>query len=98
MLYDPKWNKIPTLHGLIAWLETQDPTTTYDFRDTNGCLVCAYYNALGINGRSNPDRPLYGDTFGPHGSEERNNYGRVACRRPWTFGAALERAREIAAR
>ena len=93
MLYNPTWNKTPSIEGLIVWLETQDPATTYDWRRVGGCLICAYYNALGINNFSSVSRPLYGDMFGER--EDRKRYYAVAERLPWTYGAALERARAI---
>ena len=57
MLYDPKWEKkIKTevdpfsLHTLIAWLETQNPATTYSYLDIDGCPLARYFRAHGFHG------------------------------------------------
>lgn len=77
-----------TMEGLIAWLEQQPADGTYDYMDcSGGCLVGLY---LGLdedtfNGFSNSNHPFEGRVYD------------IACIRPWTFGAALERAREYQA-
>ena len=38
-----------SLEGLIAWLETQEPETQYDYCDPRGCLLCSYFRARGID-------------------------------------------------
>jgi hypothetical protein len=88
MLYDPTWNKTPSCAGLIAWLETQDPERTYDWLAMKGCLICFYYDALGINDFSDVNRPMYEETF-----SRVEQYYAVCETEPWTFGAALARAR-----
>lgn len=106
MIWNRKWEKPKTkidpisVAGLIEWLEKQDPKQRYDFVNCNGgCLIGLYYTAiLGANFLSHPDRPTFADVFGPRGSNvRRQGYGDVAATRPYTFGAALERAREFAA-
>lgn len=50
MLYDKKWDaKVETtpLQGLIAWLETQDPSKTYCFYNGYSCAVAHYMRASG---------------------------------------------------
>lgn len=89
MLYDPKWDKeIETkadpykLESLIAWLETQNPATTYNYHNLRGdCLLCQYLTASGV------DYIKYGELL------TANQRNRIAAARPWTFGNALERAR-----
>lgn len=82
----------PSLAGLIGWLETQNPTTRYNWSDVSGCLVCKYYDALGVNNWCATDRPWYHDTFGGDGQK----YIFVGGTEPWTYGDALIRARSIA--
>jgi hypothetical protein len=53
-----------------------------------GCLICAYYDALGINDFSDVNRPMYKETF-----SLAEQYYEVCMTKPWTFGAALARAR-----
>jgi hypothetical protein len=80
MLYDPKWEVKAdplSLESLIAWLETKDPASTYDFCDLRGnCLVDQWCRPLGRSYSELPDK-----------------IRRIAYATPWTFGAALKRAR-----
>jgi hypothetical protein len=93
MLYDPKW-EVPTapvvsLEGLIAWLETQKPRRTYKFDCLNGtCLFSLYTVARGIK------YSLFDAT--PEWHELHKRWASVASKHPWTFGAALKRARALA--
>jgi hypothetical protein len=88
--------KTPSLRGLIAWLETQDPTTEYRWGNiSGGCLIGRYGASIGYTMgdmcRNRPESDLtyydicVGDTRA------------VALRMPHTFGAALDRARECLA-
>jgi len=36
----------PDLHGLIAWLETQDASTAYDPLSSKDCLICRFASAI----------------------------------------------------
>jgi hypothetical protein len=38
------------LAGLIAWLETQDPNTRYNYADCGDCLLARYFTAMGYRG------------------------------------------------
>lgn len=96
MLYDPKW-EVETkadpfsLESLIAWLETQDPNTEYEWTDcSGGCLIGRYFTAKGI-----VEHVPYQMVF-----QSLSDYGEVcsSLSGPTTFGAALERARVIAAK
>lgn len=107
MLYNPLWKKEPgvvSLDDFIGWLETQNPAQHYDFRDNCGnCLVGQYMKARGIkwllaygndNTYSKTCHTLFGDDrlhvgFHYKGTGE----GDVLYAQPWTFGAALSRAR-----
>jgi hypothetical protein len=96
MLYDPKWEvkaDILTMESLIAWLEKQNPRKRYKFWDLSGkCLYGLYMASHGIIWRESGGSDL--------GGEERSKfcafvYGRVAAAEPYTFGAALKRARAV---
>ena len=97
MLFDPKWEVKTdpfTLSGLIAWLEKQPPDAGYNYGNCAGaCLLDRYITS--VTGK--PSRPtalhwtICGDELG-------EGYAKIAFLKPWTFGAALERAREQFAR
>lgn len=98
MLYDPKWGKPEVkaapfnFEGLVAWLEKQNPRKTYDYWACNGeCLYGQYMASFGISwdesGGKDSDRT-------PRGTFCSRVYESVAALMPFTFGAALERARE----
>jgi hypothetical protein len=88
MLYDPKWEaptkiNLFTLPSLIAWLEKQPPRARYDFWDCEGkCLLDRYVAGIGL--RRTYSNYTKASAFGSE----------IACTKPWTFGAALKRARE----
>ena len=86
MLYDPKWNPRPvnSVEGLIAWLETKDPTTVYDYNNFEGqCMICQYLRARGI-----------ADPTGDYGKFLTSDARiQIAAEGAMTFGAALSRAR-----
>lgn len=112
MLYDKRWDKqIETkpeplsLAGLVAWLETQNPMTTYRYTNIDDCLVIRYVRSLG-----------YKDAWGATGYRPSFNYSPWGIlpsiffmkRIPVemleianggfyreTYGAALERARKL---
>jgi hypothetical protein len=98
MLYDPKWEKKTeikpyTIESLIAWLETQDPERAYDYWCGDGsCLLDTYVSSI-TGEPSSPDPKTHHGTCGGQ-----HQYLEIAQSRPWTFGAALDRARCVAAR
>jgi hypothetical protein len=96
MLYDKRWEKPEvkadpfSLESLIAWLERQPADGRYDWANCNGrCLVGLYVAAHGIPWKTLFDvkEDGYDILVGP----DRN----IAIDEPWTFGAALERARKV---
>jgi hypothetical protein len=96
MLYDKRWEKpeikpdVFSLQGLIYWLEMQPANIAYDWDDIHGCLACKYLQA--VKGWEVPaGETNLGSVF-----EDLDQYHDVCAVRPWTFGAALERARAIA--
>ena len=48
MLYNPKWSTTPSLDGFIAWLETKDPSETYNWGNCNECAAGQYAKAIGF--------------------------------------------------
>jgi hypothetical protein len=99
MLYDKRWDKTDTktdplsLGSLIAWLETKSPTQHYDYRNCDGeCLYGQYMASHGIAWQES------GATGNLDAPKKRSDfcclvYHEIARPLPWTFGAALERAR-----
>ena len=77
--------------GLIAWLETQDPTTGYNFLHCGDCLLHRYLSARGV-----PVSGVGGDYWR---DKDRNKHPlsgdlRLVARRfPHNYGAALARAK-----
>jgi hypothetical protein len=85
MLFEPKWEVKAdpfSLESLIAWLEKMPAEKEYNWASAN-CLLCQY---LAEKGR-NPMRE-----YRLFNLDLRCD---VAQARPWTFGAALERARKL---
>jgi len=98
MLYDKRWDKDVkadpfSLESLIAWLEKQPADKTYCYMDNGYCLLSQYFTYSGFQ---NVDVGGWDFTHGP--KQERvsfsNAFENVAVEQPWTFGAALDRARE----
>ncbi len=77
-----------SIHGLIAWLETQPPKTEYDFTQAHNCLATMYFNQFGIKRKGSL-------SYGPIVFGENKVWTRIIQGRPWTYGAALARAREL---
>ena len=85
MLYDPKWDSV-SLAGFISWLETQDPTRPYSYWP---CATCAIGQYLRATGKSEADAGV-ADVYFDWNQD-------IAGPQPHTFGAALDRARKLAA-
>ncbi len=102
MLYDQKWQQETkanpfTLESLIAWLEKQPADTTYCFWDYSGhCLLSSYLSAMGRN--PNPSRRDYVLVSRLDRRASDDIGGQIALAQPWTYGAALERARALQAK
>lgn len=82
------------LQSLIDWLDKQPARGKYDYSEPQACLICQYFDAIGIR---------Y-DTVDPYHwrSSERGDlrplpegFNDIAQRPPWTFGGALVRARAL---
>lgn len=102
MLYDPKWGKTTkadpfSLKSLIAWLEQQPAAGKYCYSESGHCLLARYLTAMGFEGvgispwtyRHLPDRE--------DRKELPDGWNNIAFGYPFTFGAALERARAVLA-
>lgn len=88
MLYNESWtkprNEIYSIPGLIAWLEKQPANYVYDYTDYNSCATAQYLRTCG-------ERHV-----GLLTSElEQFNWHQIVAPRPWSYGAALERARKV---
>lgn len=75
----------PDLKGLIAWLETQEPETAYDFDDIRDCLIARFGKISGL------------EYYGRAWSDADRRLGGIAVITPHTYGAALSRARRALA-
>lgn len=99
MLYNPQWrDQDPlTLTSFIAWLEQQPAKGKYDWWTPNRCLACQYLKATGHN-QEGQKHTGYETIFGRARSKETLvTYHKVCGTRPWTYGAALSRARDVLA-
>ena len=96
MLYDPKWEAPtktePTFAGFIAWLEQQDQAASYNWCDGN-CAIGQYLKTCGVKTIGELGYETYAMLEGTRGDVP----GAVAMALPNTFGAALDRARKVAA-
>jgi hypothetical protein len=97
MLYDPKW-EVETktdplsLKAFVAWLEKQPPDTEYNYWCTTGeCLLDTYISQ--VTGKPSRPSELHHEVCGG-----KSNYYEIAMPRPWTYGAALARARAAIAK
>jgi hypothetical protein len=87
-----------SLEGLIAWLETQNPETKYEYTSPTDCVLCRYFRAHGyVNAIVTRDH-LVGERHFPmamkiaaHGCERWPDRLQFT----WNYGAALERARAL---
>lgn len=94
MLHNPKWDAPPkvdplTLTALIAWLEQQPAKRSYCYINELGCLAYQYNKSIGRKYVTRETR-----------EPKRFDYTleNIASVEPYTFGAALERARKLAAK
>jgi hypothetical protein len=90
LLYNPKWKTKtttpPSYNGFIAWLAAQPPGKKYNFYDVNNCVVARYLQEMGEK------------RYALDGAEIRTFLQgnlHVVTTTPWTYGAALRRARPV---
>ena len=75
-----------SVHGLIAWLETQDPETEYDYTKGGDCLIQRYLKDRGVNVPRFGYDPLELEKWGLR---------TIAGTDPYNYAAALARAKEL---
>jgi hypothetical protein len=102
MLYDPKWEQQTktdpwSMASFIAWLEQKPADEKYCYVETGRCLIAQYllhlgheFVSVGPGGRYSLSLPIQDDHQAP------KPIWQVAICEPWTFGAALKRARKVA--
>ena len=105
MLFDPAWKEAKTgdkfsLDTLIAWLERQPVDGTYNYINSNQCLLAKYYTEM-------YGEPICVSSYGNHGYASGSardfpspdSFWKVAAHinagfhKDWTFGGALRRAK-----
>lgn len=89
-----------SLAGLIAWLETQDPATEYEYSSCDTCLLANFFIAMG-EARDTRDVIITpgGHLFGNGTSKQYPRVmDKVAAGGPRNYGAALTRARALVGR
>jgi hypothetical protein len=97
MLYDKRWDKSVdlgnpfSLESLIAWLEKQPAAAVYDWSQPRSCLLGQWCQFNGLIDAAVGDKSLEIGTY----DRGRNIFFKIAMSEPYTFGAALERAREF---
>ena len=100
MLYDPKWEvKADPLSdiALIGWLERQSPKKEYCYTATGKCLLARYFSfAFGKRALLASSKfDLIENSRFVGGGPLPQNWDDIARGYPRTFGAALERARDL---
>ena len=89
-----------SLRGLIAWLETQDPATRYNYVDDADCLLCRYFRSAGYDVFT-LSRSGFATWPNIHSNVKYPDEMAAVCNTglcgAWTYGAALERARKLLA-
>lgn len=83
-----------SLEAFTDWLATMPADETYQYCYNGSCAIAQYLRACGF-------RNAYVDPFNwserPGGPTKRlpHHWNDIAWTEPWTFGAALSRAREL---
>ncbi len=83
-----------SLRSLVEWLERQDGETEYDYGCNGHCLIAQYLNAVGVKCAAVVPR-AYREGGEPIYKDFSREFESVAISRPHTFGAALQRARNL---
>lgn len=93
-----------TLAHIIAWLETKNPSESYDWNDGSCCLLAQYGRALGLPEAALDATGNYRSRYYQarermmHAPGYRDGFvAEIAKSAPTTFGAALSRARALEA-
>jgi hypothetical protein len=85
---------IYALPTLIAWLEAKPAGEVYNYHNCHGaCLLGQYLEANGIRWHGHASGNIH-----PYCELDRQTgWQKLAAARPWTFGAALARAKALLA-
>jgi hypothetical protein len=83
-----------SLEGLIVWLEKQPEQMEYDWGRPGWCLIAKYLRAAGLDVVS-VNVPGTCALVNERNPEMTEQMADVAVGRPWTYGAALTRARAL---
>jgi hypothetical protein len=83
MMHEPEHPPL-TIDALVKWLEAQRPDQEYMWQDPTYCLVGHYLRD-------------HGSSWGSVAYSELPHYDEIAGAKPWTYGAALERAKSVTA-
>ena len=86
-----------SLEGLIAWLKTQDPATTYLYSNPRLCLMGMYTADRGGRYDASLAEYIVGACRLDAEPSGLGVFYRVVTGEPRTYGAALERARKLLA-
>lgn len=81
-----------TLESLIGWLEAQDATKPYLIFNPSGCVLAEFFKSRGFTNVAIDRRNVWfaGDTYALP-----LEWDRIASTEPYTYGAALQRVREV---
>lgn len=79
-----------SLEALVAWLEKQSRGLNYNYRCGDHCLIAQYLKSTGHGDCLLGGSFWYDQNNIRHDLPERIN--RIAVSKPWTLGAALQRA------
>jgi hypothetical protein len=98
----PTKPKALSLRGLLAWLQKKDPEQDYDYKSGASCLLAQYLTSR-LAERVWVGTVTYQTFVGPSAfsfTHTRTHLlpqelNAVAMARPWTFGAAAERCRDL---
>jgi hypothetical protein len=100
MLNNTNWDKpkvkpgVHSLTSLIDWLETKDQNQSYHYMSDSKCLLAQYYRAKGYW------FVRVGMMFFTHGWFDSvtmlpEHFDFISYEEPHTFGAALDRSRQV---
>ncbi|RVN87405.1 hypothetical protein CN105_18845 [Sinorhizobium meliloti] len=81
--------------ALIDWLAAQDPKRFYDYTNCDKCLLAQCLRCRGFPHAFVDTDRAHMRRYGLDPRDLPPGWNDVAQGRPWTFGAALTRAREV---
>ena len=100
MLFNVAWLKKPvevqsqsdllSTASLVAWLEKQPASATYDYSHPHACLLAKYFRAHGETHRIG-EYHIHGGQYGEGGTKIPLAFYEAVTYPPHTYGAALNR-------